>query len=479
MFLRPLRRLRKRTGFHLALWYSSVFILSSSLLFVLAYVLLSSTMREADREMTLAKMNEYALQYTTGGLQAVIHEIRQEDLSNADTGFLVRIATPDDHTLLLTLPHHWKKLSSRDRRELRLGTPGRWTVLRKKQDENFLEVASSYLPNGAILQVGQSSSKRDDLLERFRQIFMGIMIPAILIGFAGGSFLAFRAFRPIRDLIRTVRSIDTGNMKARVPSSQTDDELEELIKLFNGMLGKIELLITGMQEALDNVAHDLRTPVTRLRGVVETVLQAECEPRALREALMDCAEESERIVTMLNTLMDISEAETGVMNLHLGRVNIVSLVEEVTELYQYVSEDRGIGMSIELPDELYAHVDPNRIRQVIGNLLDNAIKYTAAGGRIGIAVCCRNGEVMITIRDNGVGIPSHELPRIFDRLYRGDKSRSHRGLGLGLSLVQAVVHAHYGHIEVASELGEGSQFTVFLPADEHVSALPDPERSTA
>ncbi len=479
MFLKPLRRLRKRTGFHLALWYSTVFILSSSLLFVLAYVLLSSTMREADREMTLAKINEYALQYTTGGLQAVMQEIRLENLSNAHNGFLVRIAGPDNRTMLLTLPHGWKHLSAGEMQTLKQGTPGQWILLHKKKKEDSLEVTSSYLPNGAILQVGESSRKRDDLLERFRQIFMGIMIPAIVIGFAGGSFLAFRAFRPIRDLIHTVRSIDTGNMKARVPSSQTDDELEELIKLFNGMLEKIQLLITGMQEALDNVAHDLRTPVTRLRGVVETVLQTECEPRALREALMDCAEESERIVTMLNTLMDISEAETGVMNLHLGRVNIVSLVEEVVDLYQYVSEDRSIELSVDPPQELYAHVDPNRIRQVIANLLDNSIKYTAGGGRIGIAVCRSEQEVMIAIRDNGVGIPAHELPRIFDRLYRGDKSRSHRGLGLGLSLVQAVVHAHHGRIDVTSELGEGSQFTVYLPADKPAESPSAAEGGTA
>ena len=449
--------------------------MSSLLLFVLAYFLLSSSIREKDQEMILSKINEYALQFKNGGLQAVISEIQLEQSSDEHTGFFVRVANSQNHTLLLTLPHGWKNLSGEERQALAASSAGHWTLLHKKGEEDTLDITTRYLPGGVVLQVGKGSRDRDKLLERFRQIFMGIMIPAIIFGFVGGAFLAFRALRPIRDLIYTVRSIDTGNMKARVPSSQTDDELDELIQLFNGMLEKIQTLITGMQAALDNVAHDLRTPVTRLRGVVETVLQAECEPGALREALMDCAEESERIVTMLNTLMDISEAETGVMKLHMGRVNIASSIEEVVELYQYVAEDKGVGMVIELPGELYAYVDPNRIRQVIANLLDNSIKYTSSGGRIGITACRQRDEVMIGIRDTGVGIAGYELPRIFDRLYRGDKSRSHRGLGLGLSLVQAVIHAHNGRIEVVSELGEGSQFTVFLPADEGAPSAPVPD----
>jgi len=252
-------------------------------------------------------------------------------------------------------------------------------------------------------------------------------------------------------------------MDARVPSSHTGDELDELVRLFNNMLEKIETLITGMQDALDNVAHDLRTPVTRLRTVVETTLQSESDQEALREALMDCAEESERLMTMLNTLLDISEAESGVMRLNIEEVDVAMLIKDVVELYQYVAEERQISISATVPEGLKARVDASRTRQVIANLLDNAIKYSKKGGNIDINAALKDNELKISVKDNGVGIASGDLPRIFDRLYRGDKSRSRRGLGLGLSLVQAVVHAHKGHIEVRSRPGEGSCFTVSLP----------------
>ena len=464
MFSKNLKRMGKTIGFRLTLWYSAVFIFSSLLLFGLTYVLLSSSIRAQGRELIQTKIREYALQYESGGLKGLMSEIHLEHSNNQLAGFFVRVADPQNKTLSLTLPHKWKEVYIK---EIEDGSPsksGEWTLLRRG-DDNVLEIANHRLADGSLLQVGNESEKQEKLLERFQTIFAGIMVPVILLGFTGGSFFAFRALGPIRDLIQTVRSVERGEMDARVPLRQTGDELDELVQLFNGMLERIETLITGMRAALDNAAHDLRTPVARMRAVVETVLHSECDANTLREALMDCAEESERIVTMLSTLMDISEAETGVIDLHLTKANIISLIDKVIDLYQYVAEEKGVGIHTALPEELYARVDSNRIRQVIANLLDNAIKFSAEGGRIHIEACLEGDEVKISIKDSGAGIPPHDLPHIFDRLYRGDKSRSHRGLGLGLSLVQAVVRAHKGRIEVRSTPAEGSTFTLFLPVD--------------
>jgi signal transduction histidine kinase len=344
-----------------------------------------------------------------------------------------------------------------------------WTRLRVKNNRKVLEVASIPLSNDYLLQVGKSTEDREKILRHFREIFTAVMVPLIVFGFAGGAFLAFRALRPIRHLISTVRSVGPGRMDARVPSPQTGDELDELATLFNGMLEKIETLINGMRDSLDNVAHDLRTPITRFRGSAEMALQSDQNLEICREALADCIEESERMLTMLNTLMDISEAETGVMKLDIQSVNVSALIEGVVELYRYVAEDKDILVHTMASNDLCLTADPNRMRQILANLLDNAIKYTPNGGRIDIEAHRREKKIVVVVKDTGIGIHQEELPRIWDRLYRCDQSRSQKGLGLGLSLVKAIVQAHKGQIEVFSNPGKGSIFTISLPSDDHLS----------
>jgi signal transduction histidine kinase len=465
MFLKDLHNVPKTIGFRLTAWYSVILILVSLLLFTIAYLLLSSTMEKHDREVIHLKLKELVALYEKGGIPALENEINAVKKFQQKRPFFIRFADAENRTVFLRLGYQWAGF---DIKALETSPPDkrqRWSILRSTDDGSALQIETYQLPDHHWLQVGETLGEREKLLKRFREIFAAVLIPLILFGFGGGAFLSFRALRPIRALIHTVRSVETGDMTARVPGPGTGDELDELVTLFNGMLEKIEILILGMQGALDNVAHDLRTPMTRLRGIAEIAMQSNLSEDACKETLGRCIEESDQILTMLTTLMDISEAETGAMRLNRRAINVRELLTSAADLYAYVAEDKGMSIHVQAPHDLVISADAARMAQVLANLLDNAVKYSPEqGGAIELAAEKDENAVLISVADQGIGIPEADKTRIWKRLYRGDQSRHQRGLGLGLSLVRAVVKAHKGSITVASALGTGSTFTVRLPA---------------
>ena len=206
--------------------------------------------------------------------------------------------------------------------------------------------------------------------------------------------------------------------------------------------------------------------MTRLRGVAEFALQDPENREACHEALGDCMEESEKVLTMLNTLMDVAEAETGVMRLEKSLISVSNLIRDVADLYEIVAEEQETEVRLTLDEDLMILADRTRLQQVLANLLDNALKYGGKGGRVEIAAAAEGPNGVISVSDKGMGIAENEIPRIWERLYRGDLSRSRRGLGLGLSFVKAIVEAHGGSVQVESRLKEGSTFIVKLPLPE-------------
>jgi signal transduction histidine kinase len=325
-------------------------------------------------------------------------------------------------------------------------------------------MASLQLGDGTLVEVGKSTEDREDLLSRFRAALGLVTLSIAVIALGGGLLATQSAIAPIRRLIDAVsRIIQTGRTDARVPLAGTGDAIDELTGLFNAMLDKIEGLVAAMRGALDNVSHDLRTPLTRLRGTAEMALASPPDLDRYRDALADCVEESDRVRVMLDTLMDISEAESGTLHLHRVPVRLADTVARAMDLYRDVAESKGVALTAHAPADLVVTADGTRLEQVAANLIDNAVKYTPAGGRVDVEGLRQGDRALLRVRDSGIGIRADELPRIWDRLFRGDTSRAERGLGLGLSLVRAVVEAHGGTVEVASEPGHGSTFTVALP----------------
>ncbi|HXF74800.1 MAG TPA: ATP-binding protein [Methylomirabilota bacterium] len=428
---------------------------------MVAYVFVLSNLRD-HRDAIQAALARYRQRAEDGGLEAVDALIRRQSSSSRGKSFFVRVVNPENQTLLLSHPRLWEEFEFASQSVA--GLEGRWHYYPAKRDGDLLEVASARLANGDLLQVGKSIQDREEVLEHFRDTLLATVIPMVLIGLTGGAFLASRALRPVRNLTRVVRSIvDTGRFDARVPDTRARDELSDLVTLFNVMLAKIEKLVQSMKEALDNVAHDLRTPVMRLRVVAEEALRSDADGQARHEALADCLEETEKLTLMLDTLMDISEAETGAMKLAIETIDLAALINEVMDLYSYAAEEKGVTVQVRATPALLLRADRMRLRQVIANLVDNAIKYTPEGGRVELETLESDGQALLVVRDTGIGIPAAEIERIWERLYRGDKSRSQRGLGLGLSLVKAVVERHQGSVAVQSDPKTGSVFSVHLP----------------
>jgi signal transduction histidine kinase len=428
---------RRHFGLRLAFWYASLFVAGSVAVVVLTYVFAAASLEERDRQILQAKLGEYGEVYRRGGTRALAETVRVEQLTVPERLF-VRIVDRGAETIVLSMPQGW--------------------------DPSALEMASLRLADGTLVQVGKSTEARRDLLARFRLALLLSTVAIVAIALAGGWLATQSAVRPIRRLTAAVRRIvRTGRTDERVKTAEHDDAIRELTTLFNAMLDRIEGLVAGMRGALDNVSHDLRTPLTRLRASAEMALAGPPDLDRAREALADCIEEADRVLVMLNTLMDISEAESGAMPLKREPVKLAEVVERAVDLYRDVAEAKGVRLTLGGSQEVAVLGDRVRLEQVAANLIDNAVKYTGAGGHVTVSVARGNGGARLLVRDTGVGIAPDELPRIWERLYRGDRSRAERGLGLGLSLVKAVVEAHGGRVEVDSEEGRGSTFIVSLP----------------
>jgi signal transduction histidine kinase len=428
-------------GLRLALWYSTLFVIGAILIVFLTYWLTSTSLAQRDRQILRAKLGEYATAYQTGGLGRLADTVRAEQRTAPERLF-VRVVDRGAEAIVLSQPEGW--------------------------EPSALETDSTTLWDGTLVQVGKSTEPRSDLLARFRATLGIVTLTIVVIALSGGVVVTQSALLPIRRLTRAVsRIVRTGRTDERVPLSldgSRPDAIDELTMLFNAMLDKIEGLVTAMRDALDNVSHDLRTPLARMRGTAEMALAAPADVDRYREALADCVEEADRVLLMLNTLMDISEAESGTLQLRQDRVLLGEIVARAIDLYRDVADAKGVALVSNLQPDVSVMADGTRLQQVAANLIDNALKYTPPGGRVDVEVTQGGGRGLLRVRDNGAGINSDELPRIWDRLFRGDASRTERGLGLGLSLVRAIVKAHGGTVDVESALGKGSTFIVALPA---------------
>jgi len=302
-------------------------------------------------------------------------------------------------------------------------------------------------------------------LSAFKKVFISAMGFIIIFSAVSGWLLIRKTLSGVKTITRTAEDISGKNLKARVSVIGNKDELSHLADTFNSMLDRIEALVKSIREMSDNIAHDLKSPITRIRGFAELTLIHEENVEDYRSMASNTIEESDRLLDMINIMLVISRAEAGEQNFEFKQTNLSSMIKEACELFAPLAEDKTITLSRTIEERIYYLADVKMLQRAFSNLLDNAIKYTPKDGKIHVEASLNLHEIIITIRDTGMGIAPEYIEKIFERFYRVESSRTSTGTGLGLSLARAIVRKHNGDIRVTSRQGKGSSFMMTLPID--------------
>lgn len=326
-------------------------------------------------------------------------------------------------------------------------------------------VGSSSTPRDTI-QVAIDVSHQEELLARFRLWFWFILLGACVVFPLIGYQIARQGIRPVEEMATTARHISSSNLRERIHAEGYPFELASLASTFNSMLDRLEESFERISRFSADIAHDLRTPVNNIRGEAEVALARARSQEEYREVLSSCLEETVRLSDLIGDLLFLARAESPLAHLHRERVNVTELLDGVREYYEAAASDSGISLSNEDANPpVIAQVDRTLLQRAIVNLVSNAVAHTPPGGRVLLKSKTETATVRIEVSDTGVGIPAEALPKVFDRFFRVDGSRSQAsgGTGLGLAIVQSIVVLHGGNVEIASEPGHGTRVTLRMP----------------
>ncbi|TIH12923.1 HAMP domain-containing protein [Marinifilum sp. JC120] len=441
--------------------YFLLFVASTLCLFALSTLMLDFYLTQMERERINERVQSYKNIYENKDFSSLLKTIRAQHQANRFSNIFIYITDANGKTVWLTIPQELDELEWTPLQLKAIPNQPGWHPL-DLPTMNDLDILVTPLKTGYTLHTGRTTDRQEFMVEGLQSVFMIVLGGVIILGIIGGIMFSRHVLRPVRELAATAKKVSSGDMKSRVPIFEKSGEIRELTELFNLMMERIEILITAMRDTLGNVSHDLKTPLARMKARIEQAILSDASAEEQREVLMDCAEDIERIDKLINMLMDITEAETGQMHLSPEPLSCSEIINETIDLYEIIAEDRNIHITNRANNYMIS-ADRQRILQVIGNLTDNALKYTPEGGKIIFKTGLEDKFTVISIQDNGPGIPKEERDRIFEKLYREDKSRSTKGVGLGLSLVRAVMQAHGGSVTVHDAPEGGSLFEIRFP----------------
>ena len=462
-----LGKLLRTTAFRLTLVYLVLFALYAALLLVFFALNARRLITEQITTTVTAEVAGLAEQYERGGIGRLVAVV--EIRSRRPGSSLYLVATPFGQGLAGNVASldtailsqiGWVETSYR-----RLDAP--------EGNEHQALVLVSELPGGFHLLVGRDIEERQRIYDIISTAGRWSIAAVIVLGLGGGFFVSRRVLRRIDAITEKSQTIMAGNLSGRLPVAGTGDEIDRLALNVNAMLDRIESLMRGFREVSDNVAHDLKTPLTRLRNRCEAALRNARTDTDYRAALDSTIEESEGLIRTFDALLMIARAEAGEAGRGMVELDAAEIAREVGELYEPVAEEKGLSLVVEAPAPVAVRGNRELISQALANLIDNAIKYTPAGApapagadvtapTITVTASVDGDRAVLTVADRGPGIPEDDRTHVIDRFVRLEESRSQPGSGLGLSLVSAVAHLHNGALKL-DDNAPGLKASILLP----------------
>jgi heavy metal sensor kinase len=460
-------RLQSSLSFRLTLWYAGIFALSSFIAFLLFYALITAVIREKTDQDLSNQASQFSSVLRERGIRAVENFALLEAQAAGEKKVFLRLLYPSGEAFSSSNMAYWKDIAIRKSAIAQLlgGSNQVWETVILDARRDQVRILYAMIGPGVILQIGQSMENYARIIDAFQGLFLTTM--ALLVGLATGVgwFMARRAVSGVTAITRTAQGISAGTLEKRVPVRDRGDEIDQLAMTFNQMLDRIQTLVTEIRQMGDNIAHDLKSPLTRIRGMAEITLTTGESLSGYQAMAASAIEECDRLLDMINTMLMISRTEAGVDRPIREEIDLACLIRDACNLFRTMAEDKGLTLDCDIPERCSITGDIRAIQRMLANLVDNAIKYTASGGTVRVVMPeWSENNTVITVTDTGCGISEADLPHIFERFYRCDQSRSRSGTGLGLSLARAIARAHGGDISVESRPGHGSAFTVSLPA---------------
>ena len=449
-------RLLHSTIFRLTLLYATFFCASFLLLLAFVYFATVREMESEIRHRITSQMNEVKTEYNTHGLDALEKQI-SEFIEDEDEGLAIYLLVDASGKVLAGNMENWPVETQITENWLTFYIESRW-----QEDGVHVLARENTMPGGYRLLVGYSLRGPDHARKVMLDVVSASFILAFFVTGFSGTLFSGVIRRRLERVNQICAQVMSGNLDVKVPLTGGGDEFDHLASNVNAMLARIAELVKGLRQTSDNIAHDLRTPLARHRNRLETLLAHPPSPGQTPEHIKAGIDEVDMIVETLNSILRISQAQSGVASGHFVTFDLSSVVSDVIDFYGELAEERNITIRGSVPEFVYAHGDKPLLTQAVANLIDNAIKYTPRDGQIVVALSQHHGTIECVVADNGPGIPREYYARVKERFFRMEDSRTSQGTGLGLSLVDAVAQLHRGEL-VFGDNQPGLIVTLRLP----------------